>query len=52
MKKRVKNCPGIAVQVRGQVVDAEPHPKFKGAWRFLFKGETWVGSNWGFEENY
>ena len=51
-KKRIKNCPGIAVQCRGQMVDAKPHPRFKGAWTFQLKGETWVGSDWGFEENY
>ena len=51
MKKRVKNCPGIAVQVRGKTVVAEPHPNFKGAWKFEFKGETWIASDWAFEED-
>ena len=50
--KRIKICPGIAVQCRGQMVDAKPHPRFKGSWTFQLKGETWVGSDWGFEENY
>ena len=51
-KKRIKNCPGIAIQCRGKTVMAEPHPRFKGAWRFQLNGETWVGSDWGFEEDY
>ncbi len=51
-KKRIKNCPGIATQCRGKIVMAEPHPRFKGAWRFELNGETWVCSSWAFEEDY
>lgn len=49
---RIKNCPGIATQCRGKIVMAEPHPRFKGAWRFELNGETWVSSSWAFEEGY
>ncbi len=49
-KKKIKNCPGIAIQCRGKIVMAEPHPRFKGAWRYELDGETWVGSSWAFEE--
>lgn len=41
---------GIAKQVEGKVVDAEPHPKFKCLWQFKFGGETWVASNYAFKE--
>ena len=51
-KKKIKNCPGIAIQCRGKIVMAEPHPRFKGAWRFELNGETWVCSSWAFEEDY
>ena len=51
-KKRIKNCPGIATQCRGKIVMVEPHPRFKGAWRFELNGETWVSSSWAFEEGY
>ena len=46
-KKRIKNCPGIAIQCRGKIVMAEPHPRFTGAWRYELNGETWA-----FEEGY
>ena len=51
-KKRIKNCPGIAIQCRGKIVMAEPHPRFKGAWRFELNGETWVSSSSAFKEGY
>ena len=31
-KRKVKDCPGIAQQVRGQTVYVELHSKFKGSW--------------------
>lgn len=52
MKKKIKNCPGIAIQCRGQVVYVEPHPRFKEAWRYELNGETWVSSSWAFKEDY
>ena len=51
-KKKIKNCSGIAIQCRGKIVMAEPHPRFKGAWRYELNGETWVCSSWAFEEGY
>lgn len=52
IRKKIKNCPGIAIQCRGQVVYVEPHPKLKGSWRFELNGETWFSSDWAFEEGY
>lgn len=51
LRKKIKNCPGIAIQCRGKTVMAEPHPRFKGAWRYELNGEIWVGSSWAFEED-
>ena len=51
-EKKIKDCPGIAIQCRGKIVMAEPHPRFTGAWRFELNGETWVCSSWAFEEGY
>ena len=39
-EKKIKDCPGIAIQCRGKIVMAEPHSRFKGAWRFELNGET------------
>lgn len=30
-EKKIKDCPGIAIQCRGKIVMAEPHPRFTGA---------------------
>ena len=51
-KKRIKDCPGIAIQCRGKIVMVEPHPRFTGAWRFKLNGEFWIASSWAFEEDY
>lgn len=52
VKKKIKNCPGIAFQVRGQIVEAWHHPRFANGWQYYFKGETWLASDWAFEEDY
>lgn len=49
-KKKIKDCSGIAKQVRGHIVYVEPHPKFKGVWQFKFNGEIWLASDWAFED--
>lgn len=41
---------GIAMQVNGQTVDAVPHPKFEGLWRFEFDGKLWLASDYAFKE--
>lgn len=56
MKKVIKNGMGkdigIAKQVQGQIVEVIPHPKFKGLWQFKIFGETWIASNYAFEDEY
>ena len=52
MKKIIKSGKnnGVATQVQGYEVDAIPHPKHKGMWQFVFGGETWIASDYAFEE--
>ena len=54
MKKRIKQGKdiGIAVQVQGAIVDVYPHPKFRGMYGFIFKGEPWTCSDYAFDESY
>lgn len=53
MKKAIRNGMGkdigVAKQVQGQVVEANPHPKFKGLWQFKAFGEIWMASDYAFE---
>lgn len=52
MKKVIKvgENIGVAKQVQGKVVEAIPHPRFKGLWQFEFCGEKWMASNYAFKE--
>ena len=43
---------GVAKQVQGAVVDVYPHPKFRGMYGFIFKGEPWTCSDYAFDESY
>lgn len=53
MKVVIKNCSGIAGQVRGKVVDLEVHPRFVQSYRFRFdidgKEKHWICSPWAIE---
>lgn len=53
MKKVIKSGDkiGIAKQVQGYVVEAMPHPKYKGLWQFQMFGEVWVASDYAFESD-
>lgn len=33
---------GVAKQVQGVVVDVYPHPRFRGMYGFVYKGEKWT----------
>lgn len=50
IKRRIKNEPGIAFQVRGQIVRTWPHPRFSGLWQYYFNGEPWFASDEAFED--
>lgn len=52
MMKRIKQGKniGVAIQVQGAVVDVYPHPKFRGMYGFVYKGEKWTGSDYAFDE--
>lgn len=50
IKRRIKNEPGIAFQVRGQIVRTCPHPRFSGLWQYYFNGEPWFASSEAFED--
>ena len=52
MKKIIKSGKnnGVADQVQGQEVDVIPHPKHKGMWQFVFGNETWIASDYAFED--
>lgn len=42
---------GVAVQVQGAVVDVYPHPRFRGMYGFVYKGEKWTCSDYAFDES-
>lgn len=50
VKRRIKNEPGIAFQVRGQIVITWPHPRFSGLWQYYFNDEPWFASSEAFED--
>lgn len=52
MFKRIKQGGdiGVAVQVQGAVVDIYPHPRFRGMYGFVYKGEKWTCSDYAFDE--
>lgn len=54
MFKRIKQGKdiGVAVQVQGAVVNVYPHPRFRGMYGFVHKGEKWTCSDYAFDENY
>lgn len=41
---------GIATQVQGLTVEIIPHPVFEGMWQFEALGETWMASDYAFED--
>ena len=43
---------GVAKQVQGAVVDVYTHPKFKGMYGFVYRGEKWTCSDYAFNEEY
>lgn len=43
---------GVAKQVQGAVVDVYPHPRFRGMYGFMYKGEKWTCSDYAFDEEY
>ena len=51
--KRIKQGEniGVAIQVQGAVVDVYPHPKFRGMYGFVYKGEKWTCSDYAFDES-
>lgn len=51
--KRIKQGEniGVAIQVQGAVVDVYPHPKFRGMYWFVYKGEKWTCSDYAFDES-
>ena len=53
MMKRIKQGEniGVAIQVQGAFVDVYPHPKFKGMYGFVYKGEKWTCSDYAFDES-
>ena len=53
MLKRIKQGKdiGVAVQVQGAVVDVYLHPRFRGMYGFVYKGEKWTCSDYAFDEN-
>lgn len=52
MMKRIKQGKniGVAIQVQGAVVDVYPHPRFRGMYGFVYKGEKWTCSDYAFDE--
>ncbi len=54
MFKRIKQGRdiGVAVQVQGAIVNVYPHPRFRGMYGFVYKGEKWTCSDYAFGENY
>ena len=52
MKKIIKTGEniGVAKQVQGQIVEAVPHPRFKGMWQFQIGEEIWIASDYAFKE--
>ena len=52
MKKTIKTGKniGIAEQTQGKTVDVIPHHRFKNTWQFELDGETWMASDYAFEE--
>lgn len=52
MMKRIKQGKdiGVAVQVQGAFVDVYTHPKFKGMYGFVYRGEKWTCSDYAFDE--
>lgn len=42
---------GVAKQVQGAVVDVYPHPKFKGMYGFVYRGEKCTCSDYAFDES-
>ena len=53
MLKRIKQGKdiGVAVQVQGAVVDIYPHPRFRGMYGFVYKGEKLTCSDYAFDED-
>ena len=43
---------GVAKQVQGAVVEVYTHPKFKGMYGFVYRGEKWTCSDYAFNEEY
>lgn len=54
MNKRIKkgNEIGVAIQVQGTIVKIYPHPRFKGMYRFFYKGDVWTCSDYAFDKEY
>lgn len=54
MMKRIKQGEniGVAKQVQGAVVDVYTHPKFKGMYGFVYRGEKWTCSDYAFDDEY
>lgn len=53
MKKTIRRGDnlGIAKQVQGKIVDAVPDTTYsKNGWKFEYYGETWLASDYAFEE--
>lgn len=52
MIKRIKQGRniGVAIQVQGSVVEVYSHPRFKGMYGFIYKGEKWTCSDYAFDE--
>lgn len=48
MKVKIKDCSGIATQVKGQEV--EVNKGNDGLYHFVFNNECWVCSEWAIEE--
>ena len=52
MQKTIKKGKdnGIADKVQGQIVEVIPHPKYEGMWQFNYGKDTWIASDYAFEE--
>lgn len=43
---------GVAKQVQGAVVYVYTHPRFKGMYGFVYRGEKWTCSDYAFDKEY